>query len=78
MCPPSTAPPAAHLFPCSRCSSPPAAAGDGGGSDLQLAWENLETAKVIWQREGEDKNAQQLAGGCRSSVRRLQGWVGAC
>ncbi|KAL4418824.1 hypothetical protein ABPG77_004064 [Micractinium sp. CCAP 211/92] len=35
--------------------------GDGGGSDLQLAWENLETAKVIWQREGEDKNAQQLA-----------------
>lgn len=38
-----------------------AESGDGGGSDLQLAWENLETAKVIWQREGEDKNAQQLA-----------------
>ncbi|KAL4459220.1 hypothetical protein ABPG75_014085 [Micractinium tetrahymenae] len=35
--------------------------GDGGGSDLQLAWENLETAKVIWQREGEGKNVQQLA-----------------
>eukprot|EP00887_Chlorella_sp_A99_P007057 scaffold2.g7057.t1 len=39
--------------------------GSGGAaeqaeSDLQLAWENLETAKVIWQREA-DKHTQELA-----------------
>ncbi|PRW60974.1 TPR domain containing [Chlorella sorokiniana] len=32
----------------------------GAEGDLQLAWENLETAKVIWAKDA-DRHAQQLA-----------------
>lgn len=42
------------------------------GGDLQLAWENLEAAKVIWSRDAA-ANAQQLAGACRWQRR-----AGAC
>ncbi|EFN53411.1 hypothetical protein CHLNCDRAFT_58502 [Chlorella variabilis] len=35
--------------------------GEAADNDLQLAWENLESAKVIWGKEGEEEHAQQLA-----------------
>jgi hypothetical protein len=45
--------------------APHTAAGEAAENDLQLAWENLETAKVIWSREGEERHSQQLAGAWR-------------
>lgn len=47
--------------------------GEGGApegqlaDDLQVAWENLEIAKVIWSKHG-DQFAQQLGGERRSSA----------
>lgn len=49
--------PSQHRSACART-----AAGEAADNDLQLAWENLETAKVIWSREGEERHSQQLAG----------------
>lgn len=58
--------PACRLFAssCPLSAWRPSAAGAEG--DLQLAWENLETAKVIWAKHA-DAHAQQLAGGWGSS-----------
>lgn len=43
----------------------------GEASDLQLAWEHLEAAKVIWAKDGA-RNAERLAGGGG-----MDGWSGA-
>ena len=53
---------------CCSCSSGscfvvgplPAAAGEATDNDLQLAWENLESAKVIWSKDAQP-NAAALA-----------------
>lgn len=50
---------ASKLLPRRPMPVAPYAAGAEG--DLQLAWENLETAKVIWAKDA-DNHAQQLAG----------------
>lgn len=50
------------LSPAAPAAPPAAAGGDGDGADtdLQLAWENLESAKVIWSRDAQH-NAAALA-----------------
>lgn len=80
--------PACRLFAstCPLNAWRPSAAGAEG--DLQLAWENLETAKVIWAKDA-DAHAQQLAGGlgsssggcrdgCRWMCRRVADWQHEC